>query len=187
MDSKDSLRKKIIGERQNIDGKKALLASQAVAGALLKLIPHDAKIAGYWPMRGEIDIKEPLNQLYKIGNIVSLPIIPDTEKILKFLKYSPNTNLVAGKFGTLCPPADSPEITPDIVIIPMVGFDEKGHRLGYGGGYYDATLAHLRSRNKNLLAIGVAYSLQKTHKLPTHNGDQKMDIIVTEKKVINFC
>lgn len=186
MDSKRALREKIIVERKRISPDHASQASKAIAEFLLSIIPNGLNVAGYYPTNGEIDIKESLNKLSAKGNTVSLPTISDTGKILKFRIYSPHFPLIEGKYGIFCPPPQAPEITPDIVIVPMVGFDKEGHRLGYGGGYYDATLAYLRSRNEKLLAIGVAYAAQSIEKIPIHNGDQKINMLVTEKEIVKF-
>ena len=82
-------------------------------------------------------------------------------------------------------PVNSYYFVPEVLIIPMVGFDRNGGRLGYGGGFYDRTLEHLRSRHATL-AIGFAYSQQEFEKLPLEATDQKLDIIITEKEIIEF-
>lgn len=183
MNSKKSLRKKLIVARQLINPDEAQTAANSIAKYLLEIIPQNAKVSAYCAMRGEVDVNNLIKQLQIRGNQVALPIIT-AEKILKFLDCSDDTPLVAGKFETLCPQPHLPEIEPDVVIVPMVSFDNAGNRLGYGGGYYDTTLAYLRSKNKKLLVIGVAYAMQRVEKLPIHDGDEKMDMVVTEDGIV---
>ena len=106
--------------------------------------------------------------------------IVEHEKILKFLSWSPDEELCAGKFGALCPLPHLPELVPDIIIVPLVGFDENLHRLGYGGGYYDATIRNFREKNPSIRVIGAAYNIQKVENLPSEAHDEKLDSVVIE-------
>ncbi len=90
--------------------------------------------------------------------------------------------LEPGGFGTLAPPADSPELAPDIVLTPLLAFDEQGHRLGYGGGYYDRTLARLRGRGPRVLAVGAAFETQRIESVPHTAGDGRLDWVITEQR-----
>ena len=184
MNSKKSLREKIIAERLLINAVEAQVAADSVTKYLLDIIPENTKVAAYCAMRGEIDVSGLLIKLQARGNKTALPVVMENEKILKFLEVTSDAALVAGKYGTSCPQPHLPEIIPDAVIVPMVAFDGNGNRIGYGGGYYDATLDYLRSRNKKLLVIGVAYAMQRVENLPIHDGDQKMDMVVTEDGVV---
>lgn len=162
----------------------AKIAADSLAEHLLKIIPTGAKIAAYCAVRGEISLNQAIAGLLERGYIVALPVIEAAEKRLKFLEYSPDMQLISGQFGISCPPPHSPEIIPDAVIVPMVGFDVYGNRLGYGGGYYDETIRALRETNKQVQIIGVAYNIQKLDNIPTESHDERMDIIVTEKEII---
>ena len=184
MNNKKSLRKKIIAERQLISAPIANEVSQKIGNFLLEIISKNSKVAGYCAVRGEVDVSGLLEKLQARGNKVALPVIYDGSKILKFLEVVSDSTLVAGKYGISCPQPHLPEIIPDVLIVPMVAFDDFGHRLGYGGGYYDATLASLRYRNKKLLVIGVAYAMQCVENLPIHDGDEKMDMVVTEEGIV---
>ncbi len=183
MDSKKSLREEIIAKRQQIVTGAASDAAKKIEDFLFPLIPADASVALYCAIRGEVDVRGLLKKLCDSGHKVALSAIQENTKILKFLDCSCGTPLIAGKYGIACPQPHLAEIIPDVVIVPLVAFDKSGNRLGYGGGYYDATLAHLRSRNEKLLVIGVAYAMQRTENIPTHSGDQKMDMVVTEEGI----
>ncbi len=185
MNNKKSLREKIIAERLLIPAPVASTASQKIGNFLLEIISENSKVAVYCAVRGEVDVSGVLDKLRARGNKTALPVVVESAKILKFLDCPSGETLVVGKFGISCPPSHLSEIMPDVLIVPMVAFDEDGHRLGYGGGYYDATIRHLRLRNEKLLVIGVAYAMQRVEKLPIHDGDQKMDMVVTEKEIIN--
>ncbi len=186
MNSKKSLREKLIKARQLIKPEDACLAADSIEKHLLEIISENAKVAIYCAIRGEVDLNMVIEKLQSRGNQVALPVVTETEKILKFLDCSSGEELVVGKFGISCPMTHLPEIEPDTVIVPMVGFDLHGNRLGYGGGYYDATLKFLRIKNKKLLVIGVAYAMQQVNNLPIHDGDEKMDMVITEKGIIRF-
>ncbi|MEQ1705656.1 MAG: 5-formyltetrahydrofolate cyclo-ligase [Rickettsiales bacterium] len=181
MNNKKFLREKIIAERLLIPAPITSSASEKIEKYLLDIISENSKVAAYCAMRGEVDVSGLLEKLQARGNKTALPVVMENEKILKFLEVTSDATLVAGKYGISCPQPHLPEIIPDVVIVPLVAFDGSGNRLGYGGGYYDATLAHLRIRNEKLLVIGVAYAMQRVEKLPVHTGDQKMDMVVTEE------
>lgn len=185
---KSTLRKELIVKRLEISPEYAADAALKLAENLLPHIPQNAIVAGYSAMRGEIDVFPLLRELAARGNKICLPTIslPSPSgrgqaegKILQFLAWQTDTALVPGKYGVLCPPDSFPALTPDILIVPMVAFDKSGFRLGYGGGYYDATIHELRGKNKNLCVIGVAYSFQEVDKLPVEAHDEKMDRIIT--------
>ena len=174
IDKKD-LRATLIEKRFAIPPEIARAASVKLGAQLQSLIPTGARIAGYSAIRGEIAVDI---------DVSALPIVLADTKILKFLAYKKGLPLVIGKYGVSCPPLHMPEIIPDVVIVPLVGFDANKNRLGYGGGYYDATIKHLRSIKPTILVVGVAYDLQKLDDIPVEPHDQKMDMIVTESGVV---
>lgn len=184
MIDKQKIRKQLIADRQAILPETASAASASIIKYILGVIPKDLAVAGYCAMRGEVDVSRALEQLYARGNNIALPLVIDEGKILKFLTWTPESPLIEGKFGISCPQPHLPEIIPDTLIVPMVAFDAEGNRLGYGGGYYDATIKYLRMRNKDLNVIGMAYAMQRVESLPVHSGDQKMDMVVTEQGIV---
>lgn len=184
IENKQKMREGLIAARLAIPSEVANAAAEAVAEYLLEIIPNGASVAGYCAMRGEINVNQAIDGLQNRGNVVALPVIAEGEKILKFFDCLSNTPLIAGKYGIPCPQPHLPEIIPNIVIVPLVGFDASGNRLGYGGGYYDATIHSLRAANKQVRIIGVAYNMQKSDNIPTEPHDEKMDMVVTEKEII---
>lgn len=142
-------------------------------------------IALYWPMGDEFDCRYILQDLLAAGHDICLPVAAKESRIMTFSRWDGKGELVRGAFGIFVPP-DSAPIDPDIVVVPFLAFDRKGHRLGRGGGHYDATLADLRSR-KHILAVGVGYASQAVlFNLPAEPHDQPLDMIVTPLGVHDF-
>lgn len=142
-------------------------------------------IAAYWPKGREFDPTHILEQALNQGHKCALPKIASDTKILKFIEWDGKTELVKGPFGIM-EPGQGRELSPDIFIVPMLAFDRRGNRLGQGGGYYDATLAHYRAQ-KNITAVGIAYALQAVlFNLPTEDHDQKMDYILTPQGIMDY-
>jgi 5-formyltetrahydrofolate cyclo-ligase len=145
-------------------------------------IPARAIVAGYWPVRDEADPRELMKAL---GTAHALPRIDAKHTALSFREWRDGDVLVDNHHGIAEPRADAKIVTPDIVLVPLLAFDARGHRLGYGGGYYDGTLETLRSNGK-VLAIGVAYAEQEVKTLPREPHDHALDMIVTERGVRRF-
>lgn len=144
-----------------------------------------AIIAGYWPIGTEIDVRPLLHALHAQGESLCLPITPDVGNPLFFRAWTPKDRLVQGRFGTKEPSSDKTPIEPDVILVPLLAFSPNGDRLGYGGGYYDRTLAGLRSK-KQIFACGVAYAGQEMVHIPTDTYDQRLDGILTEKEFRTF-
>lgn len=136
-------------------------------------------LSGYMPMRTEID---PLAAMAAHRGPVGVPVIEGKAIPLRFRAWSPSARMVAGVFGAQVPEAGD-WVEPDVLIVPLLAFDRRGFRLGYGGGYYDRTLQLLRSR-KPIVAIGFAFSAQEVAEVPIEPTDQRLDLIVTEAGVI---
>jgi 5-formyltetrahydrofolate cyclo-ligase len=136
-------------------------------------------IAGYFPIRSEADPLPLLNELGRLGHICALPRVVEAEEPLTFHVWEPGSATKAGPFGTRVPDRDAPQILPEIVLVPLLSFDLKGMRLGYGGGFYDRTLEKIR-QEKDCLAVGIAFSAQERDQLPHDRYDQALDWVVTE-------
>ena len=158
-------------------GNTASLLSSVLAGY------RGVPIAGYLPIKTEIN---PLAAMEEASahNLIGVPVIQGNSKPLRFSKWEPGCHLKKGPFDVQIP-VNTNYFAPEVLIIPMVGFDRTGGRLGYGGGFYDRTLEFLRSKQATL-AIGFAYSDQEFENLPLEPTDQKLDIIVTERDIIEF-
>ncbi len=139
-------------------------------------------IAGYWPKPNEVDPRPLLKNLLLRKYKIVLPVIHKENKILLFREWSFQVPLKMGLYKTLEPYKNQPLLVPDILFIPLLSFDKWGHRLGYGGGYYDQTLSALR-KIKTITTIGLAYDIQHVIRLPIEPHDEALQWIVTEKEI----
>ncbi|MFN3845430.1 MAG: 5-formyltetrahydrofolate cyclo-ligase [Paracoccaceae bacterium] len=165
--------------------KVAFAAGQGQAAELLAdvLAAHrGAVLSGYMPMRTEID---PLPAMSAHQGPVGVPVIKGRGQPLRFREWSPGCALVAGDFGALIP-ADGAWLDPAVLIVPLLAFDARGYRLGYGGGFYDRTLEGLRARHP-VVAIGFAFAAQEVAEVPIDATDQRLDMIVTDQGVRQFA
>jgi len=147
----------------------------------------DRVVATYWPKDKEFDPYAILERLQKNGNVCGLPVVQKDTKELKFVRWSEDQPLEKGLYDVQQPviSENTEFIEPDIVIVPLLAFDRQGNRLGYGGGYYDATLKALRAK-KDIVAVGVAYAQQAClFSLPVEEHDERLDWLITPKEA--FC
>jgi len=144
------------------------------------VLPGQGAIAGFWPMPGEIDLRPLLHALHAGGRTVLLPQTPPLGQSLIFRRWTPESRMIRERFGTFRP--DGEIGTPDILLLPLLAFDRHGNRLGYGGGYYDRTLAALPLA----LAIGCAFAVQELDAVPVEEYDARLDAIATELGVRRF-
>ena len=159
--------------------KMAFAAGQGRAADLLAdyLATQRGKaLSGYMPMRTEID---PLPAMAAHQGPVCVPVIMGKGQPLKFREWSPGCAMIAGEFGALIP-AEGAWIEPEVLIVPLLSFDIRGYRLGYGGGFYDRTLQRMRLLRPTL-AVGYAFAAQQISEVPIDVYDQKLDAIITEK------
>ncbi len=134
-----------------------------------------APLAGYLPIRSEID---PRPAMAAHRGMVGVPVIAGAGQPLTFRAWTPEAPLIPGPFGAFVPETGA-EITPRVLIVPLVAFDRRGYRLGYGGGFYDRTLERLRAAGP-VTAIGFAFAAQELDTVPVEPTDQPLDLIVTE-------
>jgi len=140
-------------------------------------------LSGYMPIRTEIDPLPAMAEAAAHGP-VGVPVIQGAGQPLKFSRWTPDGPLRDGPFGAKVPEIDD-YFDPEILIVPLVAFDARGGRLGYGGGFYDRTLERLRARRPTL-AIGFAFDAQEAQELPLEPTDQPLDMVVTETRVLSF-
>ena len=141
----------------------------------------------YWPMRHELDTLPLIEKLTAKGLPVALPVVQDRAGPLVFHRLSAKTPLQPGAFGAMIPTGeDALPLDPDYLIVPVLAFDRGGYRLGYGGGFYDRTIADLRAR-RHLTTIGYAYAEQLClFRLPNEAHDIRLDYVVTPQQVHIF-
>lgn len=152
---------------------------------LLRPLPATV-LAAFWPLADEVDLRPAFEGWRDAGHTMALPRMQGRARPLAFHVVRPGDHLVEGHFGVHEPAPDAPAVRPRIVIVPLLGFDRRGDRLGYGLGFYDRTLDSLRGDDPRLLAIGVAFALQEVPEVPTTAGDRALDAVVTEAAVIPF-
>jgi len=148
----------------------------------VELEPTDI-VAGYWPIRDEMDVKLLVARLMDAGQPVCLPVVLGDEEPLELRLWQEGAPLYEAGYGTLAPADDAPRVAPDVILVPLLGFDRTGTRLGYGGGYYDRTLAALDKRPR---LIGFAFAGQEIDSIPRDSHDVPLDAVVTEHGVRNF-
>ena len=143
--------------------------------------PPGAVVAGFWPMGSEIDIRPLLLVLQERGHWLAMPVTPRRGNPLSFRRWQFGAPLVAGPFGTRQPPPEAPDVIPDFLLVPLLAFDRHGHRLGYGGGYYDRTLAAL----PQAILLGVAFANQCLDAVPSGPNDISLPRIATEAGILH--
>ena len=143
------------------------------------MAPNPPKIAaGFFPLNRELDITKLLRSWHAAGHTVALPRTPAIGLPLTFHRWDETDTLVAERFGTMT--SDGPEVAPDVLLVPLLAFDRRGHRLGYGGGFYDRTIAALPC----VRTIGCAYAALEVPEVPAGPTDMTLDAIATEHELI---
>jgi 5-formyltetrahydrofolate cyclo-ligase len=142
-----------------------------------------ASVSGFYPYQAEINVLPLLARLGSEGWRTALPIVMAKGAPLTFRAWAPGEPTGRGIWDIHIPLDSAAELQPDVLLVPMLAFDRRGYRLGYGGGFYDRTLAELR-KLKPVVAIGVAYALQEMDEIPAAPYDEPLDWILTERGVI---
>lgn len=135
-------------------------------------------VAGFWPLAGEIDIRPLLLALAGRGHPIVLPVTPARGNPLSFQRWRPGSVLINERFGTVRPTGEA--MTPDLLLVPLLAFDGGCRRLGYGGGFYDRTLAALPGRT----AIGCAFAAQRVDRVLAEAHDMPLQAVATERGLI---
>jgi 5-formyltetrahydrofolate cyclo-ligase len=178
-DAKAGLRVAAHRKRAAIHSEIRSRAAKAAAGHFFTgagLLPGEI-VAAYWPIRDELDSRPVLTRLVDSGQPVCLPVVLGDELPLELRLWVNGEPLYPSGFGTLAPADGAPVVEPDVILMPLLGFDGEGTRLGYGGGYYDRTLAVL---GKVPRLIGYAFALQEIDHIPHEAHDIPLDAVVTE-------
>jgi 5-formyltetrahydrofolate cyclo-ligase len=136
-------------------------------------------VSGFWPIRSEIDPRPLLKILRDQGALICLPIILDKTRI-SFRLWQEDKDLIPCGFGTMAPDENAPTLRPDVMLMPLAGFDQRGHRLGYGAGYYDRYISNLHATNHFPELIGFAFACQELESVPDEPHDVPLQKIMTE-------
>jgi 5-formyltetrahydrofolate cyclo-ligase len=148
--------------------------------------PHADRstVSAFHPYQSEIDARPLLGKLAGEGWTTALPVVIKLGQPLEFRRWLPGEPTIAGKWGILRPTDEAPIVEPDVLLVPLLAFDRKGYRLGYGGGFYDRSIAGLASQ-KPIISIGLAYAAQEIDLVPHDDLDQRLDFVMTERDLIS--
>ena len=166
------------------DDRKA--AAEIIAARKFPLvIAPGVLISGFMPLKSEINPLPLLQKLAAAGARLALPAIAGRGKPLIMRAWEFGGPLDRGQWGIREPKPDAREVEPDILLVPLLAFDRAGYRIGYGAGYYDMTIHRLRGR-KAVTAVGIAFAAQEVQKIPTTERDERLDLVLTEREVIDL-
>jgi 5-formyltetrahydrofolate cyclo-ligase len=189
---KQSLRRDLRARRVALAPALRIAAAQGLATQLAQLPETltDERIAGYWATGGELSLHVVLSRLLARGATFHLPIVPERPAPLTFAQWRTGDAIAPNRFGIPEPAPDAPRIAPDaleLVFVPLLAFDRRGHRLGMGAGYYDRTFAFLATgeRPREPLLVGVAYAFQEIERVEHEPHDVRLDFIATERELID--
>jgi 5-formyltetrahydrofolate cyclo-ligase len=159
-------------------------AGQAATHALRAIAPmrHVGTVSGYLPVRSELDPRPAMLELVGIGVRICVPVIEARAKPLLFRAWTKGTALVQGPLGTSVP-SSGDTLEPDVLLVPLLAFDLRCRRLGYGGGFFDRTIAALRDR-REIRAYGFAYAGQRVEAVPHAVHDATLDAVITERGIV---
>jgi len=164
---------------------RAQAAEQIAARAFPVAVKPGTIVSGFMPMKTEINPLPLMRKLAAAGARLALPAIAGRGKPLIMRAYAFGDELARGQWGIREPKPEAPEVAPDILLVPLACFDRAGHRIGYGAGYYDMTIRALRSK-KQVTAIGLAFATQEISQVPAAPHDERLDLVLTEREVIDF-
>jgi 5-formyltetrahydrofolate cyclo-ligase len=180
------LRRAAAARRDALPAVERQQAAETIAGRPFPVtVPPGAIVSGFMPLKSEINPLPLMRKLADAGAQLALPVVAGKGQPLIMRAWSFGAPLASGVWGIREPMPDAPAVDPDILIVPLLAFDRRGHRLGYGAGYYDMTLTALRAK-KPIVAVGVAYAAQEVDTVPTTPRDARLDLVLTEKETIDF-
>lgn len=186
--AKRALREQLLRDRASMMSSHAGTARLSIRDRYLTAFdpPAGTVVSAFWPMPGELDLRPLLEALHARGCACALPVVVRRDAPLVFRAWEPGVTLVTSRFGIAEPGPERAELRPQHALVPLLAFDDDGFRLGYGGGFYDRTLAGLRADGRGLLAIGVGLESQRWPSLPREPFDERLDWLVTEDAAVRF-
>jgi 5-formyltetrahydrofolate cyclo-ligase len=183
---KAELRRAALARRDALPVAERQQAAETIAARAFPVaITTGAIVAGFMPMKSEINPLPLMRKLAAAGARLALPVVAGRGKPLIMRAWGFGEPLASGVWGIREPQAAALEVAPDIAIVPLLAFDRAGHRIGYGAGYYDLTIAALRAR-RALIAVGLAFAAQEIAAVPASPHDAPLDLVLTEREVIDL-
>ena len=183
---KAELRREALVRRDALPAAERAQAAETIAARTFPVaVKSGTIVAGFMPMKSEINPLPLMRKLAAVGARLALPVVAGKGQPLIMRAWDFGAPLAAGVWGIREPPPNAPAVAPDILIVPLLAFDRAGQRIGYGAGYYDLTIAALRAV-KEVLAIGLAFAEQEIAAVPATASDAPLDLVLTEREVIDF-
>jgi len=183
---KAELRAEALAKRDTLPAELRAAAAETIAARTFPVpIEEGTIVSGFMPLKSEINPLPLMRKLAEAGAHLALPTIVARGRPLIMRVYRFGDELARGQWGIREPKPDAAEVAPDILLVPLAAFDRSGHRIGYGAGYYDMTIYALRAK-KSITAIGLAFAAQEILKVPTTERDARLDLVLTEREVIDF-
>ncbi len=181
---KSELRREAATRRDSLPADVRKAAAEAIAARAFPLaVAPGTIVSGFMPLKSEINPLPLMKTLAEAGATLALPKIAGRGKPLVMRAWQWGAPLDTGQWGIREPKAEYPEVDPDILLVPLLAFDRAGHRIGYGAGYYDMTIARLRSF-KEITTVGIAFAMQEVAAVPATERDARLDLVLTEREVI---
>ncbi|MBZ0139592.1 MAG: 5-formyltetrahydrofolate cyclo-ligase [Pseudorhodoplanes sp.] len=182
---KETLRREVLAKRDALAAATRAAAAEAIAARPFPVpISKGTVVSGFAPMKSEINPLPLMRKLAAAGARLALPVVQRRGLPLVMRAYALGDELARGQWGIREPLPAAPEVFPDVMLVPLAAFDRTGQRIGYGAGYYDMTIARVRSM-KSVTAIGIAFSAQEIDRVPATERDERLDLVLTEREVID--
>lgn len=184
---KQTLRLQALQRRDAIKPNERAIISKKLVDYLDELITvmSGNNVAGFWPIKSEIDPRPLMFAMKEHGKKLALPAIIDKQTML-FRRFDSDADLIDMGFGTRGPSSHAPAVTPETILLPLSAFDNRGNRIGYGAGYYDRAIASLIENGHNPLLIGLGFNCQEVALIPAQSHDQTLAMILTESGLRSF-
>jgi 5-formyltetrahydrofolate cyclo-ligase len=184
--AKAELRAAALAKREALPAQQRADGANVIAARPFPVpVPKGAIVSGFSPMKSEINPIPLMRKLFDSGAQLALPVIMGRGQPLIMRAWKFGDPFKAGQWGIREPVAEAAEVYPDILIVPLAAFDRRGHRIGFGAGYYDMTIAALRAKKK-VTAVGIAFAVQEIERVPSTERDARLDFMLTEREVIDF-
>jgi 5-formyltetrahydrofolate cyclo-ligase len=185
-DKKAELRREAMARREALPPHARQAAAETIAARPFPLtIATGTIVSGFMPLKSEINPLPLMRKLAGQGARLALPVVAGRGKPLIMREWVFGEPLIAGAWGIREPEPDAAAVDPDILLVPLLVFDRAGHRIGYGAGYYDLTLAQLRAR-KPVIAVGLGFAAQEVAAIPATSRDARLDLVLTEREVLDL-
>ena len=186
VDEKAAVRRDALARRDALPAAERAKAAETIATRAFPLpITPGLIVSGFSPLKSEINPLPLMRKLAAAGAGLALPVVAGRGKPLIMRAFAFGDALASGQWGIREPKPEAPEVAPDILLVPLLAFDRRGYRIGYGAGYYDMTLGKFRAM-KPVTAVGIAYAAQEIDSVPVTPRDARLDLVLTEREVIDL-